>query len=55
MKVGDLVRRLSAPLRVGVVVEVDKITLTYARVLYSGIALPTWVSFELLEVVNESR
>ena len=52
MKVGDLVQRLSAPLRVGVVVHVDE---AYAKVLYCGTAQPTWVSFELLEVVNESR
>ena len=55
MKVGDLVQRLSVPLRVGVVVEVDQITLTYAKVLYSGNALPTWVSFDLIEVINENR
>ena len=52
MKVGDLVRRLSAPLRVGVIVHVDE---TYAKVLYCGTTQSTWVSFELLEVVNGSR
>ena len=51
MKTGDLVQRLSVPLRVGVVVHVDE---TSAKVLYLGAPTPRWVSFDLLEVINES-
>ena len=51
MKTGDLVQRLSVPLRVGVVVHVDE---TFAQVVYCDAAKRTWVSFDLLEVINES-
>lgn len=54
MKVGDLVQRLSVPLRIGVVVDVDLFE-TFAKVLYLGAPTPGWVSFDLLEVISENR
>ena len=56
MKVGDLVR--SVGLRLGVVVALDSHLNRYAKVFYTvadAHANPRWVSFELLEVLNESR
>ena len=58
MKVGDLVQRLSVRLRLGVVVALDSHLNRYAKVFYTvadAHANPRWVSFELLEVLNESR
>ena len=55
MKVGDLVQRLSVPLRLGVVVDVDSHGNRYAKVFYTDADVSEWVSFELLEVLNESR
>ena len=56
MNVGDLVGRLSVPLRIGLVVDVDA---TSAKVLYLTRSDRErsfrWVSFELLEIINESR
>ena len=56
MQVGDLVGRLSVPLRIGLVVDVDA---TSAKVLYLARSDRErsfrWVSFELLEIINESR
>jgi hypothetical protein len=52
VKVGDLVRRLSVPLRVGVVVDVDE---AFAIVFYTHENKGRWVSFDLLEVINENR
>jgi len=52
MKVGDLVGRLSVPLRIGLVVDVDA---TSAKVLYLAARQSRWVSFELLEVISERR
>jgi len=51
MKVGDLVGRLSVPLFVGVVIDIDE---TSAKVFYLTARQPRWVSFDLLEVINES-
>lgn len=51
-KVGDLVGRRSVPLFLGVVVDIDK---TSAKVFYLTARQPGWVSFDLLEVLNESR
>ena len=56
MKVGDLVR--SVGLRLGVVVALDSHLNRYAKVFYTvadAYGNPRWVSFELLEVLNESR
>ena len=55
MKVGDLVLRLSVPLRLGVVVALDSHLNRYAKVFYTDADVSEWVSFELLEVLNESR
>ena len=55
MKVGDLVQRLSVRLRLGVVVDVDSHGNRYAKVLYTDADAHEWVSFELLEVLNENR
>jgi len=52
VKVGDLVRRLSVPLRIGVVVEVNDF---FAIVFYTDENKDRWVSFDLLEVINENR
>ena len=52
MKVGDLVGRLSVPLYIGVDVDVDD---TSAKVFYQKFSKARWVSFDLLEVLNESR
>ena len=52
MQVGDLVGRLSVPLRIGLVVDVDA---TSAKVLYLAVRQSRWVSFELLELINASR
>ena len=52
MKVGDLVGRLSVPLRIGLVVDVDA---TSAKVLYLAVRQSRRVSFELLELINASR
>ena len=51
-KVGDLVGRRSVPRFLGVVVDIDE---TSAKVFYLTARQPRWVSFDLLEVLNESR
>jgi hypothetical protein len=55
MKVGDLVQRLFFPRRLGLVVDVDSHGNRYAKVLYTDADAHEWVSFELLEVLNENR
>ena len=52
MQVGDLVGRLSVPLFLGVVVEIDE---SFAKVFYLTAKQARWVSFDLLEVLNERR
>ena len=52
MQVGDLVGRLSVPLFLGVVVEIDE---SFAKVFYLPAKQARWVSFDLLEVLNERR
>ncbi len=52
MQVGDLVGRLSVPLFLGVVVEIDE---SFAKVFYLTAKQVRWVSFDLLEVLNASR
>jgi len=52
VKVGDLVRRLSVPLRIGMVVGVDD---TGVILFYHDDNKAQWVSFDLLEVISESR
>jgi len=58
VKVGDLVQDFSILRRLGVVVALDSHLNRYAKVFYTvadAHANPRWVSFELLEVLNESR
>ena len=55
MKVGDLVQDFSILRRLGVVVALDSHLNRYAKVFYTDADVSEWVSFEWLEVINESR